>query len=107
MTNTIIASQTNSGLKNFIIGKMWVNSLDGVRPGSIKISRDLPGDITLNPGSTLFLSVNKKREGKQDADYSISVLVPVATADELIKAEQELIAKRKADSTPSDEPETV
>ncbi|MCR4260820.1 MAG: hypothetical protein NUV96_00530, partial [Candidatus Colwellbacteria bacterium] len=65
MSNTnndvVVASAANAGLKNFIIGKMWVNSVDGNRPGAIKISRDLPTDIVLKAGTTLFLTTNTKR----------------------------------------------
>lgn len=96
MTNNqpVVASNTNAGLKNFIIGKMWVNSQDGSRPGAIRISRDLPTDIVLKAGTTLFLNTNTKREGKVDADYSVSVLLPTATADQLIEAERMNAAAR-------------
>ena len=91
----VVASNTNEGLKNFIVGKMWTNNLAGNRPGAIRISRNLPADITLKPGTTLFLTPNNKREGKQDADFNVLVLLPVAVADKLIAAEQEITAKNK------------
>jgi len=94
----VVAEKTNSGLKNFIIAKMWVNSQDGSRPGTIRVSRDLPSDIVLKPGTTLFLNVNSKREGKMDADYSVSVLLPTAVADKLIEAERANIATRQANA---------
>jgi len=77
----------NDGLKNFIIGKVWAQSQDGSRAGSIKINRSLPAKLVITPGMTLFLTANKKREGKQDADYSVSVLLPKETADRLIAAQ--------------------
>lgn len=93
----VVASNSNAGLKNFIIGKMWVNSQDGSRPGAIRISRDLPTDIVLKAGTTLFLSVNTKREGKNDADFSVTVLLPVAVADQLIEAERANVAARQSE----------
>lgn len=83
---SVVASITNAGLKNFIIGKMWVNNVNGTRPGAIRISQNLPADITIKAGTTLFLNNNKKREGKIDADYSVSILLPAKIADQLIEA---------------------
>ena len=85
----IIASALNEGLKNFIIGKLWIHSTDGSRPGAIRINRNLATDIILKAGTTLFLNHNKKRDNKQDADYSISVLLPATTANQLIEAERQ------------------
>lgn len=82
--DTVVASSTNSGLKNFIIGKMWINSQDGSRAGSIKINRDLPCTIALKADTTIYLHTNTKREGKNDADYSVSILLPTSTTDGLI-----------------------
>jgi len=96
MQNTqqsIVASSLNEGLKNYIIGKLWINSVDGSRPGSIKINRNLATDVILKAGATLFLNTNKKRENKQDADFSISVLLPTETADKLIEAEHQASQK--------------
>ena len=93
--NSVIASATNAGLKNFIIGKMWLNSVDGNRPGAIKISRDLPTDIVLKPGTTLFLTPNIKRQSKNDADFSVTVLLNIEVANNLIEAERTLILNRK------------
>ena len=90
---SVQASPLNEGLKNFIIGKLWVNSINSSRPGAIRINRNLPTEIVLKAGTTLFLSINKKREGKQDADFSVSVLLPTATAETLIAASQKLAAE--------------
>jgi hypothetical protein len=89
---TIQASNTNQGLKNFIIGKMWLTSQDGNRPGTIKISRNLPSDVLLKAGTTLFLGQNTKREGKMDADFNVSILLPEAVANQLITAEKAIAA---------------
>lgn len=90
------AVASNTGLKNFIVGKMWATSQDGVRPGTLRINRDLPRNIILKPDMTLFVNKNTKREGKNDADYSISILLPTATADALILEEHALAEARKA-----------
>ena len=95
-TQAVVASSLNQGLKNFIIGKMWLHSVAGNRPGAIRISRDLPTDVVLKAGTTLFLNTNTKREGKVDADFSISVLLPAATADALIQAERQASSQRLA-----------
>jgi len=91
----IVAQNTNSGLKNFIIGKIWCTSKDGTKAGSIRINKDLPREITLTPGTVLYLHANTKREGKLDADYSVSVLLPSKLADELIGTQRQLFATRQ------------
>ena len=93
----VTASNSNAGLKNFIIGKMWINSNDNNRPGSIRISRSLPTDVVLKASTTLFLTPNKKRDGKNDADFSVTVLLPTETADALIAAEKVIAAKFNQD----------
>lgn len=91
----IVAQNTNSNLKNFIIAKLWLSDKSGTKAGSIKISRDLPRPITLTPGTALYLHANTKREGKLDADYSVSVLLPSQLANELIGAQRQLFATRQ------------
>jgi hypothetical protein len=96
MSDTVTAQGANAGLKNFIIGKLWIASKDGTRSGALRVSRDLPKDIVLTKGTTLFLNPNQKRDGKMDADYSVSVLLPVAVADELITLERQAVAARSS-----------
>ena len=91
----VVAQNTNSNLKNFIIAKLWLSDKSGSRAGSIKTNRDLPRDITLTPGTVMYLHANTKREGKLDADYSVSVLLPSKLADELISAQRQLFATRQ------------
>ena len=100
MTNlkNVEVSTVNDGLKHFIIAKMWVKSQDGSRAGVIRTSRSLPANIVLKANTTLYLSPNNKRDGKQDADYSISVLLPTETTNQLITAEQVLVEKIKAEA---------
>lgn len=95
-TAPVEAVASNSGLKNFIVGKAWATSQDGVRPGTLRINRDLPRNIILKPDMTLFLNKNTKRDGKNDADYSVSILLPTALADTLIAEEHALAEARKA-----------
>lgn len=90
-----IDTVSDNGLQHFIIGKLWVASVDGSRAGSIKISRTLPAGITLRAGVTMFLTHNTKREGKQDPDYSVSILLPTETANKLMTAEKALIEATK------------
>lgn len=84
----IVASGLAQGLKNYIIGKLWITNVSGNKPGAIRISRNLPSDLVLKAGSTLFLNQNTKREGKQDADFSVSVLLPTELADKLIQTQK-------------------
>lgn len=89
----IVAVKQNSGLMNFIIGKAWLNPGTNT-PGKININRDLPQDIILQAGTQLLLTEQKKREGKQDADYSVSILLPADTAKRLIEETKALTAAR-------------
>lgn len=91
----VVAQNTNSNLKNFIIAKLWLSDKSGTKAGSIKINRDLPRDITLTPGTALYLHANTNREGKQDADFSVSVLLPSQLANQLIGAQRQLFATRQ------------
>lgn len=91
---SVVAQNQNSGLKQFIVAKMWTTSKDGSRPGVIRVSRDLPQDIVLKASSVLFLNVNQKREGKMDADFSVSILLPEVQATELIAKQRELASQR-------------
>lgn len=95
-TNTIVISQ-NNGLKNVIIAKLWKPNPETGRQGSMKISRDLSQDIILKAGTTLNVNFNKQRDNKQDADFSISALLPMETADRLIEEMKASVAKRTAE----------
>ena len=92
MSQNIIGVNQNEGLMNFIIGKAWKNG-DNI---NIVFDRDNPSDVVCKAGSSLRLTdvENKKREGKVDADYSVSVLLPRETAETLINEKKALIAKR-------------
>jgi hypothetical protein len=43
----------------------------------------------------MILHENNKREGKQDADYSVSVILPTDQANKLISAQRQLFAARQ------------
>ncbi len=96
VSSPVIAQVNNAGLKNFIVGKLWATSKDGTRPGVLRINRTLPKDIILTAGTSMFLTANEKRDGKIDADYSVSVLLPIDTANELIAAEKLAASQRQA-----------
>lgn len=83
--------------KNVIIGKAWKPNPETGRQGSIKISRDLPIDLVLRAGTSLNVNFNNQREGKQDADYNVSVIIPTAQANELIETMKASAAKRTSD----------
>lgn len=87
-------AKVNQGLKPFIIGKLWTSSKDSNRPGALVISRSLQESFEISAGQRFNLFPNTKREGKQDADYSVSMLLPEAEADRLIEAERAFNATR-------------
>ena len=94
----------------FIIGKMWTTSnIPGRTGGSIKINRDMPGELVLKADDLLTLTPNNKREEYQDADYSVSVLLPAAIAGQWRKEQDVLKAKREANelATKAEKKETL
>lgn len=61
------------------IGRAWVNTVqkEGPNKGKEFISISIDNTIAsvmLKPGMTIQLWPNQKREGKQDADYRLSVV---------------------------------
>lgn len=97
-TETIVAARQNSGLMNFIIGRAWLNTDTG-RVGNLIINRDLPHDLVLHAGTTLLLTdqTDRKRAGKLDADYSVSILLPTEQAQRLIEETKAIAASRKVE----------
>lgn len=93
-TNVIKAQQSTSQFKHFTIGREWNTSQTGDRLGAIRISNTLPAPVVLEPGTMLFRFPNVKREGKNDADTLISILLPVDEANANIAAEKALRAAR-------------
>jgi len=94
MSNQIKAVSQNEGLMNFIVGKVWLNAGRG---GQLIIDRDNPADIVLTPGMRVNLTdqTDKKREGKLDADYSVSILLTETDAMRLIEEKKALITNRQ------------
>lgn len=78
MTNT-------QSTKLLTIGRMWVNDRDngkGTSPKlTLKLDRNLGINITLAPGSQIVAFENRKRPGRQDADYRVAVNLPSDIAD--------------------------
>lgn len=91
----IVAVRQNSGLMNFIVGKLWLNDETG-RLANLNINRDLPQDLVLKAGTSLLLTKQTKRPGKMDADYSVSILLPTEQAKQLIQATKDNTARRNA-----------
>ena len=84
-----ISSIRPEGVKSFIIGKKWTLSKDGSQPGAIRLNRDLPESLKSRTikASDLQFFPNEKRQGYNDADFTVSILLPIAEADAYI-AEQ-------------------
>jgi len=71
-------NSTKPATKREFIGRAWKNAVKaGDRQGTefISLSLDKGVDITLNGGDRMLLWPNKKREGKADADFRVSVEV--------------------------------
>ena len=81
MTNRIIPSKPNEGLENYIIGSIFLTG-DGNRGGQLVINQNLPGEITLVAGTKLNVYKKEKTTGNYNADYSVSVLLPIEQAHE-------------------------
>lgn len=91
---TIAVHGSNVSNKTYIVGKIWIRSKDGTRPGCVRINQDLPQNLTIHPGATLILHENIKRTGKMDADFSVSVILPAETANRLIAAQKRKFSVR-------------
>lgn len=100
MTNPIVP------LKSAIIGKAWVvpgntaiipasfvlpeemtfsaNESYLIGGLSFRTDRNMPQPVTVKAGEKLFFYSNPKRPGKQDPDYSVSVVLPVEQAEAVI-----------------------
>ena len=93
-------------LKSAIIGKAWRNqNTQSIIPASFvlpetmtfeanqsyligelsfRTDRNTTIPVTVKAGEKLFFYANNKRAGKEDPDYSVSVLLPVAEAEAVI-----------------------
>ena len=94
-------------VKSAIIGKAWVNpGFTAIVPASYALTEDmtfsanesyligglsfrtdrnLSTPVTIKAGEKLFFYANAKRVGRQDPDYSVSVVLPVAEAEAVIQ----------------------
>ena len=100
--NTFTPVAQTKEFTNFIIGKMWINKTG---TSSISINRNLPRDLVIKANDSLTIYPNTKRtsinpqtnEVYNDADFTVSVLLPHAQAVELQKeAEAKANARRTA-----------
>lgn len=108
--NLTITTMQNSPvqLKSAIIGKAWIpQGSTAILPAnfvlpndmtfaanesyliagmSFRTDRNLSVPVTVKAGEKLFFYTNSKRPGKQDPDFSVSVLLPTTEAETVINA---------------------
>lgn len=112
-------NQVIKQLKSAIIAKAWLNpGTVGIIPAtvtlptdmtfnagesylvngmSLRTDRNMTIPVTVKAGEKLFFYANKKRAGKVDPDYSVSVLLPTAEAEAVIENSREGSAQWKAE----------
>lgn len=94
-------------IKNAIIGKAWSNGSQELTPASFvmtadttfsanqsfllgnltfRTDRNLTSPVTIKAGESLSLYANKKRPDHKDADFSVSVCLPIEEANLIISA---------------------
>lgn len=107
-TENVVIENTNKLLS---IGNAWINDRDvddDSKPKlTIKLDRDLGLSITLAANAQILLFANKKREGKQDADYRVAVAIPAAIADREIARQQAAAEERRAAAATASDAVTV
>ncbi len=85
------------------IGNAWINDRDAEdvsKPRlTIKLDRDLGLNITLTANAQILLFANKKREGKQDADFRVAVSIPAEVADREIARQQAASEARRLEAS--------
>lgn len=75
-----VSRSQSANMKRIFIGSCWKNLVrkDGKNSGveflNLRLSRGV--EITLSESDQITLWPNKKREGRQDADYRASIQVP-------------------------------
>lgn len=76
-----VVKKANETARTFV-GKAWINTVKqgdfvGTQFINLTLDRDVHS-VVLQQGIKVQLWPNKKREGKNDADYRVSILEPVA-----------------------------
>jgi hypothetical protein len=89
MSEVTTVASVQAATKPFIIGKEWLTSRNGQYPGRIVLSNRLPCDIVLKPGSVINRFANVKRT-EADADFTLSITLPAAEADNLIALQKQM-----------------
>jgi uncharacterized protein (DUF736 family) len=71
------SSNADAKVRREFIGRAWENTSkkDGTRYLRCVIDRNIT-KLDLTPETPFVLWPNKKREGKQDADFRISLIIP-------------------------------
>ena len=77
---TTIEKQEAPATKREFVGRVWENIVqEGEHKGTIffniRIDQTIK-KVTLTPDSKVQLWPNKKRDGKKDADYRMSIVLP-------------------------------
>lgn len=96
-TKTVVSS-AQSNTKLLTIGRIWNNVKTGDRMPAMsgRLDRDLPVSVTLSPNSRFVIFKNDKREGKQDADFRLAIVLDTDVADDIIKTQRANRAGQKA-----------
>jgi len=69
-----IVKRNDQSPKAEFIGKGWKNTNSETNEEFVRITLDQDIDeVVLKPGYSLYLNDNEKREGKNDADYRVSI----------------------------------
>ena len=58
------------------------------RSVGLTFDSNMPEALTINPGARFSIFSNPKREGKQDAQYRVSIPLPEAEFNRLVEAKQ-------------------
>jgi len=80
MSTTTIERDEKQATKREFVGRVWLNEVrEGEHKGkkffNVRIDRAVT-KLVLTPESKIQMWENKKREGKQDADYRMSIILP-------------------------------
>ena len=80
MSTTIVEREKRQPTRREFVGRVWQNKVrEGEHKGkeffSVRIDRAV-NKLVLTPESRIQLWPNVKREGKQDADYRMSIILP-------------------------------
>lgn len=77
---TAVKRNASQASQREFVGKAWMNKVDkvgspnnGVEYVNVTLDRDIE-TVTMSQGDKLLLWPNKKRDGKKDADFRVSLV---------------------------------